>query len=262
MIIKIKSRKRGSYRQLLNYITKDEERVPDSRIILHNMPEASMDDWVGWFKYNETFRERKRKNSVKLTHEILSWHKDDTPNLTLAAIEDMAREYIQKRNPLGIYVGAIHLSKDHYHVHFCVSGVEYRSGKVMRLSKATMKNLKQSVQEYQKERYPELVHSVVAHGKSKHLQLTDREYFHKKRTGSLTTRETLSLLIDDALERAIDIDDFLGMLASQGLEPYFRQDKLMGVRFGKRKYRFRKLGIDTLALQKLVDRSIEMERSL
>ncbi|MEM7368707.1 MAG: relaxase/mobilization nuclease domain-containing protein [Bacteroidota bacterium] len=261
MIIKIKSRKSRSYRQLLKYLLTDEERVPDSRIILHNMPDGSINDWVGWYKYNETFRKHKRKNNVLLTHEILSWHKDDTPNLSIEAIEDMAREYIEKRNPLGIYVGTIHLSKEHYHVHFCVSGLEYRSGKSMRLSRTDLKELKQSVQAYQQEKYPELVHSVVDHGNSKKLQLTDREYYHKQRTGGLSTREKLSLLVDDVLQKAKDIDDFLGSVASQGLKPYFRNEKLMGIWFNNRKYRFKKLAIDTDRLQKLIELNLKRDRS-
>lgn len=260
MIIKIKSRKSASYRQLLKYITTDEERVPDAQILLHNMPNTGIDSWVGWFRYNETFRQQQRKTKVFLTHEILSWHKDDTPNLSVEAIEDMARKYIQKRNPLGIYVGAIHLSKAHYHVHFCVSGLEYRSGKSMRLSRAELKELKRSVQDYQQEKYPELTHSVVAHGSSKKLQLTDREFFRKNRSGELSTKEKLSLLVDDALTKAKHIDDFLGQLASQGLKPYFRREKLMGIWWNNRKYRFKRLGIDLPALQKLIDKDIVRSR--
>ncbi|MEL7534909.1 MAG: relaxase/mobilization nuclease domain-containing protein, partial [Bacteroidota bacterium] len=74
--------------------------------------------WTGWYRYNETFRERKRTNSVILTHEILSFHPGDTPYLSVEIIEDLARKYIELRNPNGIYLGAIHLAKDHYHVHF------------------------------------------------------------------------------------------------------------------------------------------------
>ncbi|MEL7535274.1 MAG: hypothetical protein AAFN10_28515, partial [Bacteroidota bacterium] len=156
----------------------------------------------------------------------------------------------------GIYLGAIHLAKDHYHVHFCVSGVEYRSGQAMRLSKVEVKHLKQELQHYQKTKYPQLTHSIVPHGKSKDLQLSDREYFRKHSSGEPSTREKLSLVVSDVFDRAKDIDAFLGELASQGLEPYYRQEKPMGIWFNNRKYRFTKLGLDKLGLEKLIDRSI------
>ena len=250
MIIKIKTRKRSSFRQLINYIIHDTERVPDSRIILHNLTDGSVDDWVGWFKYNETFREKKRKNSVILTHEILSFHPKDTPHLSVEKLEAIAREYIERRNPSGIYLGAIHLAKDHYHIHFCVSGVEYHSGQAMRLSKGEMKELKLGLQQHQEHYYPELEYSSPSHGRSKNLQLTDKEYYRKKQTGQLTTREKIHLLVHSSFDEAKDIDDFLGDLAEHGLEPYFRNGVLKGVKFEQRRYRFSTLGVQIKKLEK------------
>ena len=50
-----------------------------------------------------------------------------------------------------MYVAVPHFDKDHYHVHICASGVEYRTGKTMRLSKAEMQKMKKNIQKYQQQ---------------------------------------------------------------------------------------------------------------
>ncbi len=85
---------------------------------------------------------RKERKNVFVTHEILSWHRDDAKNITLQKMQDMAREYINIRNPNGMYIAVPHFDKEHYHIHICASGVEYRTGKVMRLSKKELVNEK------------------------------------------------------------------------------------------------------------------------
>jgi len=171
MILKVKSRKNHSFRQLLLYMTEGEERVPHSRVLTHNLKREDIDGWVQEFEENERYRARKRKNSTILTHEILSWHPRDSKYLTVPIIEDLTRQYFQYRNPNGLYVAAIHQAKDHYHVHICASGVEYHSGQAMRMSKGQMHRLKKDLQVYQKDRYPELRYSRVRHGKKREQQL-------------------------------------------------------------------------------------------
>lgn len=151
-----------------------EERVPESRIMTHNLKGGNIEEWVREFKDNESNRARRRKNSTILTHEILSWHPKDTPKLSLATIENLTREYMLKRNPHGLYVGAIHQAKDHFHVHLCVSGVEAKSGKAMRMSKGEMNRLKRFMEGVQKERYPELAYSRVGHGRRRQGMYLER----------------------------------------------------------------------------------------
>lgn len=76
----------------------------------------------------------------------------------------MTREYIATRNPNGFSVRAVNQAKEHYHVHLCVHGVEYRSGKVMRMGKGYTNKLKKHLEYYQCERYPQITHSRVEHG--------------------------------------------------------------------------------------------------
>ncbi|MDW3651016.1 MAG: relaxase/mobilization nuclease domain-containing protein [Bacteroidia bacterium] len=257
MIIKVKSRKNKAFRQLLNYMIHSEERVPDSRIMLHNLSGNDIQTWVHEFEVNESYRQHRRKNSVILTHEILSWHPEDTPYLTLEGIEDMTREYIAKRNPNGLYMGVIHLSQDHYHVHLCVSGVEYKSGKAMRLSKQAFGELKQHTQDYQQEYYPELSKSVVAHGRATSPQLSDREYWYKLNTGQQTTKEKVFQRVQTVLEQSKSIADFEEKLKADGLDSYHRKGKFQGVVVDGRKYRLRRLGIQLDSFDK--KKALEIE---
>src|ERR1041385_6446186 len=160
MIVKIKSHKRPTFRKLLDYMMNDTDRLHDklgnSFCIAHNLKGSSIDSWEKQLKENETQRKQKRSNSVYFTHEILSWHKDDSPNITLEKMEKITREYIQLRNPRGIYVAVPHHDKNHLHVHVLVSGIEHKSGKTMRMSIDEMQKLKKDVQLFQQVRFPEL----------------------------------------------------------------------------------------------------------
>jgi hypothetical protein len=138
MIIKIKSHKKPSFLKLLDYMVNDKDSLFDkdghSFAITYNLKGDSIEQWDDQFRSNEQYRQHKRANSVILTNEILSWHRDDAKDISLGKLEDMAREYIQPRNPNGIYVAVPHFDKEHYHDHLCTSGIEYRTGKAMRMA--------------------------------------------------------------------------------------------------------------------------------
>src|SRR6266513_2152857 len=101
----------------------------------------------------------------------------------------MAREYIRQRNPRRIYVAIPHFDKEHYHIHICASGIEYKTGKSLRLTKPNLLALKKNIQQFQIEKFPELSKSVVGHGKKEKSLLTDKEYQIKLRTGRETNKE-------------------------------------------------------------------------
>src|ERR1700733_9647885 len=145
MIVKLKSHKK-SCNNLLNYMLLGEHRLFNEKgrsfVITHNVKGNSLKSWKDQFAENDTYRKRKRKDAVFVTHEVLSWHRDDAKDLTLEKMQAMTREYIKLRNPNGMYIAVPHFDKDHYHVHICASGVEYRTGKALRLSKMQLLKMK------------------------------------------------------------------------------------------------------------------------
>lgn len=234
----------------------DKDRLFDkdghSFAITHNLKGDSIKEWDKQFRANEEYRQYKRVNSVILTHEILSWHKDDAKDISLGKLEDMAREYIQQRNPNGMYIAVPHFDKEHYHVHICASGIEYRTGKAMRLAKKDLQELKQKVQQYQLDKYPELNKSIVNHGKQKkEYALSDKEQKFKERTGRATDKEQLVGMLKTCYKKANSKDNFFELLKESGLSTYIRGGKISGIVFSERKFRLKTLGFTEERLQEL-----------
>jgi hypothetical protein len=259
MIIKIKSRKKPTFKQLLKYMIDGQGRIlnttKQSFILTHNLKGSSIEQWDSQFKENEMFRLRKRKDSVILTHEILSWHKEDTPHLTVEKMKDVAREYMRLRNSTGMYVAVPHFDKNHFHIHICASGIQYRTGKSMRLSRAELQNLKKSVQQYQLEKYPELRNSIVRHGSKEKNAVTDREYHFKRKAGRETDKDYITGILKTCYKKADSISRFLSMVEESGLKTYQRSGKTTGVLYKNQKFRFSRLSFNEEQLNYL-DRNI------
>lgn len=265
MIIKIKSHKRAAFKQVLAYMIGNKDRLYDndkcSFSVTHNLRGETIDQWVKQFEENETHRKLQRKDTVKLTHEILSWHKDDAKQMTLDKMEAVAREYIRQRNPNGMFVAVPHFDKDHFHLHICASGVEYKTGKSLRLSKAGLQQLKVNVQLYQLLQFPELSNSTVDHEKKLALRVSDKEQQFKRRTGRETEKEKLIGVLKTCYKKADSRETFFLLLNECGLQTYERGGKVYGVVSENKKFRFNTIGYmeETLAyLDKLLARTNEL----
>lgn len=268
MIVKIKSHKRAAFKNVLEYMLNNTDRLFDkagkSFAITHNLKGNSIEVWKKQFNDNETFRLRRRKDSVLLTHEILSWHRDDAKHITLAKMETMAREYIRQRNSKGIYVAVPHFDREHYHIHILTSGVEYKTGKSLRLSKFSFQKLKKDIQQYQVEKFPELSKSIVRHGKKLVPRITDKEYQIKFFSGRETEKEKVMRILENCFKKANSRDNFLSLLNHSGLQTYMRGDKVPGIIFKGYKFRFSRLGISDEMISKLDkhrERSENMQRT-
>jgi len=256
MIVKIKSHKRAVFGRVLQYMVGSKDRLIDpngrSFIITHNLKSRSLANWEKQYRDNEALRLRHRKDSVLLTHEILSWHKDDSANMTLEKMEAIAREYIRQRNPKGLYVAVPHFDKEHYHVHLCVSGLEYKTGKSLRMSRSELGKLKKDIQQYQIEKYAELSKSTVRHGLGDRSAMTDTEYQIKRRTGRETGRELVSAMLKTCYKKANSKETFLELLKESGLKIYERSGKVTGVMQNDgTKFRFSRLGFTEERLRDL-----------
>jgi hypothetical protein len=231
--------------------------------IAHNLKGDNIEEWEEQLRENEQYRLNKRSDSVVLTHEIISFSKEDASNITLEKLEDMAREYIQQRNPNGMYIAVPHFDKEHYHVHVCASGIEYRTGKGMRLAKKDLQILKQKIQQYQIEKYPELSKSIVKHGAPpKEQALTfEKEYQYKQRTGRATDRDQLFVMLKTCFKGAVSKESFFENIKECGLTTYNRGGKTTGVMFENRKFRLKTLGFSEDVLQRL-DKSVNRQKDL
>ncbi|CAN5355357.1 hypothetical protein BH11BAC1_BH11BAC1_23090 [soil metagenome] len=246
MIIKIKSHKRDSFQKILEYMLNNKDRLFDKDkstfTITHNLKGRNIAAWVNQYKANEILRAHKRKDGVRLTHEILSWHRDDSKKITLAKMEDMARKYIRQRNPNGMYVCVPHFDKEHYHLHICASGIEYKTGKGLRLAKTDLQNLKKGIQKYQQEKFPELSQSIVQHGKKDKSVFTEKEYQFKLRTGRESDKEKIIEVLKTCFKKANSKETYFTILQDSNLKMYERKGEVTGIVFNGQKYRFKSLG--------------------
>jgi len=162
-----------------------------------------------------------------------------------------------------MFLAVPHFDKEHYHIHICASGIEYQTGKSMRLSKTNLQVLKKKIQQYQIERYPELSKSVVNHGKPPKEQalLSEKEYQYKLRTGRATDKEQLIGMLKTCYKKANSKDDFFEMLKESGVKTYIRGGKISGVVFCNKKFRLKRLGFTDDRLQEL-DKSLKREKGL
>ncbi len=247
MIVKIKSHKRDAFKLILEYMMNERERFfpadKSTFTITHNLKGKTVSEWVKQYKANELLRTRKRIDSVILTHEILSWHMDDAKHITISKMEDMAQEYIRQRNPRGIYVAVPHFDKEHYHIHICTSGVEYQTGKSLRLSKADLLKLKKGFQEYQKEKFPELTNSIENHGANHRSKSSDKEYQLKLRSGRETAREQIISQLLKCQKQSRSKEQFLNLLLKHNLHTYERSGRKTGIIHHGIKFRFSRLGL-------------------
>jgi hypothetical protein len=231
-----------------------------SFVLTRNLKGKNPEKWASQYLKNESFRLRKRSDSVYLTHEILSWHREDSANITLEKLEDIVGEYLRLRNENGIHVAVPHFDKSHYHVHICSSGIEYRTGKTMRLSKIDLHKLKKDIQNYQLEKYPELSKSVVAHGSNKTLT-TDREKQINLRSGRESDKDQLLTIMKTCYKKANSKESFFELLAECGIHSYKRGCRISGFVFEKRKFRLGKLGFEEERINQL-DKSIKRNQDL
>lgn len=234
-----------------------------SFVITHNIRGNNINQWEKQYIENETFRIRKRTDSVLYTHEIISFHKDDAENISLDKLENMARTYIQMRKINGMFVAIPHFDKNHYHIHICASGLEYHTGKSLRMTKAEFQKLKKDIQNYQIEHFPELSKSIVKHNKKgqakerdqnkeqNNLIKTEKEYQYKLRTGRTTEKEQIIGILKTCYKAANSKCDFFEKLNECGLKTYIRGGKTTGVIFGNHKFRLNRIGFTEERLEEL-----------
>lgn len=114
------------------------------------------------FKDNDTFRSH-RKNGVVQYHEIISFSPEDRVVLTRdpGILMDMARKYLDLRAPHSMAIARPHFDEEHIHLHLMISGNQFQSKETSRISRMAFDRVKQQLNEYQLNQYPELRNSVV-----------------------------------------------------------------------------------------------------
>lgn len=252
-------------KQLLTYLFNKEKQKNGERqlIIRRNVRSRSLEKWVKEFKVNESYRLRRRKDNVKAYHTVLSISNLDKQHVDEKMLRDIARKYISLRGRDSMFLGTAHFDKEHIHIHLVMSGTKYLTGQSNRISKREFQSLKLSLDAFQREKYPKLVHSLPEHGRSKKLHISQQERQLQNRNGRLTQKQSLLQLLEKTFATSKSLYHFLSHLQAQGHEPYYRAGKLTGVKFdGERKFRLNRLGYDEKKLQELERNKTREEKML
>ena len=86
MIVKILTRHKQDYAGLIKYILKNDKKAD---VVTHNL-KGNSHTWAEQFKRNESFRKVERENSVRMTHEIISFSSLDKGKVTKAMLSDIS----------------------------------------------------------------------------------------------------------------------------------------------------------------------------
>nr|MCS3816622.1 hypothetical protein [Mucilaginibacter sp. X4EP1] len=232
-IVKILARHNPSYKSLIQYIL-DEAKINKAEVYTHNLRSDTINDYVHEFIENQSFRLQSRTDQIYFFHELVSLSaKENNELITKEMIDDLVHEYIRLRGITGVMIGAVHRDKEHVHIHFCTSGLHFRTGKSFGMSKAKLHELKVSFQEYHKRKYPELTESLPEHGKGERYQ--SHAKWHAKQ------REQIIDTVNRCFAQATSQQEFLALLRDQGLHHYERNGKPTGIEYEGLKFRFSRL---------------------
>ena len=270
MIIKNLTRKSGSH-QLVNYLfkyfLKDEKQSIDENgskplIVKHNLRSNKIQLWAKQFDDNEKLRLRKRKDNILLHHTIISFSNKDKEHITKNLLKDVAKKYIELRGKENMYIATPHYDRDHIHLHIAMSGCKYKTGEANRLSHKQFRDLKLELDEYQREKYPNLIHSLPKHGKKNSKEYTGKEQILKT-ANRINQKQEVHHSLNTAFQKSRSVKDFLDQVKEDGFEPYFRGGKLYGVQNDlDRRFRFKTLGIEIKELEAREETDKRLSRDL
>jgi len=252
--------RRNKIGQLVNYILKPEKDEKSEPILKHNLRSCSAIGWTKEFESNDSLRLYKRSDNIKLNHTILSFSNKDIEHISKDLLKDISKKFIELRGNDNLYLASSHHDKDHIHLHILMSSTKYMTGESNRISKKEFHEFKLALDAYQKQKYPELVHSLPEHGKRSKVQNPTKEYPIQIDNAKLSQKNQISDTITEIYSKANSSQEFLSQLKFEGLEPYYRGGSLYGVEDQGRHYRFKTLGFDINKLDEL-DRKQSKEDS-
>lgn len=247
MVIKSLSRRDpASIGQLLGYISREGS---SGAFLLHNLPlSAAMDlDAARAAFLANAAHLPARRNGVAYYHEILSLSGVDQPQASAEMLLDLARRYLALRAPAALAYGRVHIEPGpqmNPHIHLAISANLCGQQKKLRLSKAAFREVREALERYQQQRYPQLQHSLVSPERtSVRSGRGEQELRRRQGGGVFTKKQQLHDQFQQARLQATSERDFRFRLAAQGLEPYFRGGRLAGVAHDGKKYRLTTLGL-------------------
>lgn len=171
MIVKAishKCSKKSSIKKLITYVfdpNKMKDKNGEELIVKQMISGYDKSKWADQFKQNDELRNFQHSKRTVLRHELISFSPESAPYLSRETLKTIAKYYLSNRAPRAMGVATIHYDEN-LHIHFIIAGVSI-DGDSTRISRKNFKDFKIQLQEFQKQNFPELSHSVVDHSKKK-----------------------------------------------------------------------------------------------
>lgn len=266
MIVKSLSRK-SNPAQLIHYATRyitNGKTTKDKKeqmmiLVKHNIRSNTVEGFVSEFKQNESFRLYKRKDSVVLFHTILSFSPDDKTKVSTVILKDLSKKFIELQSPRCLSLAVAHFEKQHTHIHVLNSGVQV-NGRSARVSKREFSRILQELEQYQAEKYPQLVHSKIDHSKKKVKE--SEQLIEQFKTSRKTKKLELHTEMSKFLQTSSSVEELVQSLSKNNRTVYYRNGRLQGIESEGKKYRFSSLGFSSHHLDVLSQKTIQHQKAV
>lgn len=245
--------------KLIEYINKDSEKENKWLCWNMNIKEDNERSIINEFNNNLKYMQ-KRKNWNLVYHEIISLNWNDKKVITPEILFSLGRKYLEQRSPNAIAYGKIHMDSDNPHIHLIISANERKSKKKIRLSQSQFSKMKDQLEQFQRQEYPELEASMVNHGarsgevkekkKGSFFRTKgEREKVRRQKKASWSgiqqnQKDLVASILKTHLQEATTEEDFQERVKGEGLEIYKRWNTLgvQDIATG-RKHRLKTLGL-------------------
>ena len=263
MIVKSLRHSNFKFNIIVQYIFDgmDKKKRENRWVLLHNLQYGSTPTEISQeFEENAKFLRNKqtsRKKTFKY-HEILSFSKESSEHLSNEKLQEIARDYLNIRDPEHSSKAfcTVHYEKDHVHLHFIISANHIASDRSdMHMDNKRYFGLRREIERTTLCKFPELVHSTVYLEPEEIKRIVPEQYHHqirsktksKKDFGKQNKKQKIADTVSKIMEASTSLDDFIKKLAqSPSMQPYYRKEKLNGVIVDNKKYRLKTLGIELM----------------
>ena len=250
------SRKQPSFGQLISYFNKEHYRTDVRYTRNLYAGDHNTNGVIEEMEENATFLP-KRANGNYLYHEVISLEPglDVSQAKQARILHDLVDQYIKRRAPNQMVYGKLHWETDHLHFHLAISANEARGNRRIWMSKASLGRIQRDVERYKIEHYPELGREKYYDQTERRrdqrtiervsgVEITNREYELKRRTGEQTRKEQDRAVLHVIFATALSEQELNRQLHGAGFNLY-RRGTTEGVisRETGRKYRLKTLGL-------------------
>ena len=222
MIIKSMSRSSASFEQIIDYVERNEKDKKNR--LYHNIFSREKEAVKKEFKRNAK-HVKSRKNGVYMYHEVLSLEESYklSKEKQKELLREVALEYIKSRAGKNIAYGVLHDEEErHLHYHLVFSANELGKSKKTRLSKKEFDDVKQGLEKWMLETFPELGQKKTMQTKRTGNKLSSKGGELKRRTGKTPQRERVKNELKNIFSGSQNKQEFFNSLKNSRLEIYVR----------------------------------------